>query len=95
MEKPVKPQLSGAAVTAAALPPFAFCAVVSSAMPRLTTWAALGSVLTLLSAFLYLRRRPGGDSPSTARTFIVSMLGVLIMFAVYVTYMIHQLSSPI
>ena len=47
MEKPVKPQLSGAAVTAAALPPFAFCAVVSSAVPRLTTWAALGSVLTL------------------------------------------------
>jgi hypothetical protein len=95
MEKPHRPQLSGTAVAAAALPPFAFCAVVSSAAPRLTTWVAMGSVATLLTAFLYVRRRPGGDTPSPTRTFAVSLLGVLLMFAAYTMYMIHQLSSPI
>lgn len=95
MEKPHKPQLSGAAVTAAALPPFAFCAVVASAAPRMTTWVAFGSVATLLVAFLYVRRRPGRDTPTPTRAFGISMLGVLIMYAAYVAFMLHQLSSPI
>jgi hypothetical protein len=95
MEKPHKPELSGAAVAAAALPPFAFCAVVATAAPRLTTWVAFGGVATLLLAMLYVRRRPGRDAPSPIRTFAISLLGVLIMFVAYAAFMLHQLSSPI
>ncbi|MGN6378733.1 MAG: hypothetical protein ACTHNU_07255 [Gaiellales bacterium] len=92
MEESPRTEVSGIAVAAAAVPPFAFCAVVASAVPRFTTWAAFGSVATLLLAFLLVRR---GRVVTATRAFGFSMLGVALMFAVYIGLVLATVTKPI
>jgi hypothetical protein len=92
MDETHSPEFSGAAALAVAIPPFAFCAVVASAAPRFTTWAALGSVAVVLAGFLLARR---GRIGSPTRAFGVSLAGVAVMFAIYVGLVLTTLAKPI
>jgi hypothetical protein len=92
MDETHNPEVSRAAVVAAVLPPFAFCAVVASAAPKFTTWAALGSVAVVLAGFLLSRR---GRVATPTRAFGVSLAGVVVMFAIYVGLVLTTLTKPI